>query len=375
MKNRPPVTLAGILLFLGYCIFAAAYWQSSLNRTSEAIAEHSRIVAKSIWNLDNQGSVEYLNAMVEQLDYDHLVITETDGTLFIEIVPDAPGSVDQLLIRMKLIPLIPFSAAITYDGKHIGEISVIWRCKVIYPYAYVLLVACLLFVVVLLYDRVLNEKHKLASKVEQRTEELRKTMESLRKSEANFRLLTDISPVAIAIFRKESHLYVNPSWEELSGYSKKEAVNMSPIDMIHPDMRDEALKNITNRLAAKEAPKRYELKMLRKNGETLWFDFSAIVFNYNGHPTVLAVSTDITDRKNAEKEREVLIQKLQKALDEIKTLRGIIPVCSNCKSIRDDKGLWNQMEKYILEHSDAQFSHSLCPECAKKLYPDLEIYK
>ncbi len=62
--------------------------------------------------------------------------------------------------------------------------------------------------------------------------------------------------------------------------------------------------------------------------------------------------------------------KLQKSLDEIKTLRGILPICCNCKSIRDDKGYWNKIEAYIHQHSEAEFSHGLCQECAKKLYPD-----
>ena len=62
---------------------------------------------------------------------------------------------------------------------------------------------------------------------------------------------------------------------------------------------------------------------------------------------------------------------LQKALAEIKTLRGILPICSSCKKIRDDEGYWNQLETYIQEHSEAVFSHGLCPECGKKLYPGI----
>ena len=65
---------------------------------------------------------------------------------------------------------------------------------------------------------------------------------------------------------------------------------------------------------------------------------------------------------------------LEKALSEIKTLQGILPICSNCKSIRDDKGYWQKLEKFLEERSAAEFSHSICPECAKKLYPDLDIY-
>jgi AmiR/NasT family two-component response regulator len=69
--------------------------------------------------------------------------------------------------------------------------------------------------------------------------------------------------------------------------------------------------------------------------------------------------------------RERLILELQNALDQVKTLSGLIPICSSCKKIRDDEGYWNQLEVYIRDHSDAEFSHGLCPECAKKLYPEI----
>lgn len=61
---------------------------------------------------------------------------------------------------------------------------------------------------------------------------------------------------------------------------------------------------------------------------------------------------------------------LQKALDEVRTLRGIVPICASCKKIRDDNGFWSQVEKYVGDHTEATFSHSICPSCAKKLYPE-----
>jgi two-component system CheB/CheR fusion protein len=73
---------------------------------------------------------------------------------------------------------------------------------------------------------------------------------------------------------------------------------------------------------------------------------------------------DITERKGVE-------EALQKAFREIRTLRGIIPICSKCKQIRDDKGFWSQVEIYVGNHTEAEFSHGICPECARKLYPDL----
>ena len=74
--------------------------------------------------------------------------------------------------------------------------------------------------------------------------------------------------------------------------------------------------------------------------------------------------------KNALDERDKLIHVLQEALSKLKTLWGLLPICSSCKKIRDQNGSWNQIEDYIREHSPANFSHSICPECAKRLYPE-----
>ena len=74
--------------------------------------------------------------------------------------------------------------------------------------------------------------------------------------------------------------------------------------------------------------------------------------------------------KQADAEKSKIIKELQKALDRAKTLSGMLPICASCKKIRDDKGYWNKIEAYIEKHSEAEFSHGICPECAKKLYPE-----
>ncbi len=88
----------------------------------------------------------------------------------------------------------------------------------------------------------------------------------------------------------------------------------------------------------------------------------------------LAQQREIDERKRVEEEREKLIYELQEALNKVKTLSGLLPICASCKKVRDDSGYWNQIEVYIRDHSEADFSHSICPDCAKELYPDLDIY-
>ncbi len=118
---------------------------------------------------------------------------------------------------------------------------------------------------------------------------------------------------------------------------------------------------------------RFEGCLMRKDGKIVLTDENNVLI-YNEQKEVVGAASimqDITERKKAEADREELISRLEVALAEIKTLGGLLPICSNCKKIRDDKGYWNQIEVYIRDHSGAKFSHGICPECAKKLYPDL----
>jgi hypothetical protein len=101
------------------------------------------------------------------------------------------------------------------------------------------------------------------------------------------------------------------------------------------------------------------------------------IFSYNVFKIPLGSSfmygsiiRDITDRKLVEVEREKLIAELTDALAQIKTLKGLLPICSTCKKIRDDMGYWNTLEKYIMEHSEAEFTHGICPDCIRKFFPE-----
>ena len=78
--------------------------------------------------------------------------------------------------------------------------------------------------------------------------------------------------------------------------------------------------------------------------------------------------------KNSEYRLRTEKEKVEEALAKVKKLSGLLPICSHCKKIRDDKGYWNQIESYIHEHSEAEFSHGICQECAKKYYPDMDLY-
>lgn len=84
-----------------------------------------------------------------------------------------------------------------------------------------------------------------------------------------------------------------------------------------------------------------------------------------------ALNQEIVTRRSAETEKEHLIEKLTEALKQVKTLSGLLPICSSCRQIRDDEGKWHKVETYFQTRTDAEFTHGICPKCAKQLYPDL----
>jgi hypothetical protein len=93
-----------------------------------------------------------------------------------------------------------------------------------------------------------------------------------------------------------------------------------------------------------------------------WFSFHVNPFREG----ISVLFRDISERRNAEVERERLIGELQATLAHVRTLRGLIPICAWCKKIRNDQGYWEQLEKYLRSHSEADFTHGMCPECARK---------
>ncbi len=117
--------------------------------------------------------------------------------------------------------------------------------------------------------------------------------------------------------------------------------------------------------------------VIDEQGQKRWLVTSKIPLRDEEGQTIglVGIGRDITERKKAEVERERLIAELQDALADVKLLSGLVPICASCKKIRDDQGYWTQIESYIQDRSDAKFSHSICPDCAAKLYPNYNIKK
>jgi PAS domain S-box-containing protein len=114
-----------------------------------------------------------------------------------------------------------------------------------------------------------------------------------------------------------------------------------------------------------------ELMARRKGGKMFSMEFSSVLFeDPDGRPRTCLIFRDISERKAADVERERLIHELQDALMRVKTLTGLLPICASCRKIRDANGAWHHLEIYIRNHTEADFTHGICPDCRHTLYPE-----
>jgi PAS domain S-box-containing protein len=208
---------------------------------------------------------------------------------------------------------------------------------------------------------------------------LSKRKEVLAALQASEKKLSDITASlgegVIVINGDGMVTFLNPEAERLLGWKSEDIVGreLHALTHHHPDgapyPAGECPSNQVLRSGARQDVERD--MFLCRDGSFLPVSYVTAPIR-EGDRIVAAVIAfqDITLRQLVEEERERLIEELKEALENVKTLKGLLPICASCKRIRDDTGYWNQIEAYVRDHTDAEFSHALCPDCAVKLYPD-----
>jgi PAS domain S-box-containing protein len=213
--------------------------------------------------------------------------------------------------------------------------------------------------------------HELEQKVkelEKEATERRRVEEALRESEIRLKTVLDTIQAGIVVIDPETHTIVgvNAAAGKMFGAPREQILGSVCHRYICP--AEEGRCPITD---LGETLDNAEDVLLTASGKRVPILKTVVSVALAGREHLLESFLDITERKRAEEERERLIGQLQEALAKVKTLSGLLPMCASCKRIRDDKGYWQQIEAYIRDHSEAEFSHSVCPECAKKLYPEV----
>jgi len=204
----------------------------------------------------------------------------------------------------------------------------------------------------------IDMKHKKAEKG---------SIENRKKFEAVFRS----NPEPTVYLNKENRvLDVNPRFMEFFGYELKEIQGKVINSILVPDnLKDEAIELDSHSI---DGYVYYDTIRAKKNGTEVDVSVSAAPIILEGENLGIVVHyKDISEKKEIELKQKKLIIELQNALDEVKTLSGLIPICAHCKNIRDDKGYWTSVEQYISTHTDIDFSHAICPDCVKEHFPKI----
>jgi PAS domain S-box-containing protein len=207
--------------------------------------------------------------------------------------------------------------------------------------------------------------------------EKKRVEEAMQESEENYRSLFQNASIGIFHSLPEGRfLRVNPALAQMMGYGSPEEMVSTVTDIgaqIYIDSKEhsEIFSATLENTGWVYAENRYR----RKDGAAITANLAVRkVLRPDGTIAYMeGFVEDISERRRAEEERERLVLELRGALSQVKALSGLLPICSSCKKIKNDKGYWEQVEDYIRDHSQADFSHGICPECAQKLYP--EFYK
>ena len=200
--------------------------------------------------------------------------------------------------------------------------------------------------------------------------ERRRAEEALLKSELEFRLMFENSMDGILFTAPDGRIFkANPAACAILGRTESEICELGRDGVL--DLTDPRLP-VQIQVRRRDGKVRCELNFKHKEGAVFPAELTSAIFrDSDDEEKSMIVFRDITERKQLEEEKENLIIDLQKALSEVKKLSGLLPICSSCKKIRDDRGYWNGVETYISEHSEAEFTHGICPDCMRKLYPEI----
>jgi PAS domain S-box-containing protein len=210
------------------------------------------------------------------------------------------------------------------------------------------------------------------AQLQQRIQDLEAAMQRREQETDHFKdLVENARDLLQSVHADGSFAYVNHAWRDALGYDRDEIRGLTIFDVIAP-CEQQHCQQLFSRITHGEDVGKIETTFITKSGRQILVEGSVNCKMMAGKTTMtLGIFRDITERKRFEAEREQLIAELKEALAKVKALSGLLPICAACKGIRNDKGYWMKIEAYLKAHSSAEFTHSICPQCAKRLYPDL----
>ena len=220
------------------------------------------------------------------------------------------------------------------------------------------------------------ELRRSIRELEREAEERARAQAALRESEQRFQEFMNNSP-ALAYIKDDygRYLYVNRQVTEQFQRPVSEWIGRTDIDILPTAVARNIQENDLSVFNDERMRVLEEITPAPDGSTRHWLSYKFLLRDTDGTQRLAGLSIDITARKQAEQERERLVGDLQDALTQVKTLKGFLPICASCKNIRDDEGYWQQIESYLCEHADVEFTHGICPVCLEKLYPEFAAHR
>ncbi len=178
--------------------------------------------------------------------------------------------------------------------------------------------------------------------------------------------------------------YISPSIEAISGYTTDEVSRPDLLEKMASQSVGRAMEILTEAhrkfKLGKNVKRKAEFSLTHKDGSTFWVEITAKFFkDENDRTQLFGIMRNISKQHALRMERDRLLLELETAIShqqaleaENQMLRGLLPICSGCKKIRDDDGNWWNIEEYVAEHAEVDFSHTICPPCRKIIYPEID---
>ncbi len=306
-----------------FCVFVAAYEHDAYRQAQSHIENHGRVIANALWNFNPQGASEYLRLACLSQHYQFVEVTDTDGKPFQRAEGAIPGRMEKVLTALGLVPHVHLSAPIVYEGGAIGTIQAVWRCHTIYGELTVLAILMLVYAILQLNVRLLHAKEALEDRVARRTRELSDLNASLRqeinehsrardalfKSQELYRLMVENqTDMIVKVDLEGRFLFVSPSYCKMFGKREEDLLGRQFMPLVHEEDREKTARKM-EKLFQPPYSVYLEQRALTRDGWRWlgWMD-TAILDDEGNVREIIGVGRDITDQRQAEKEKMEALQ-------------------------------------------------------------------
>ncbi|MEJ2638864.1 MAG: PAS domain S-box protein [Desulfosarcinaceae bacterium] len=330
MKIKTTFLIIFLTAIVGFAGFVDYYQNRSLARAQVEIANHARIISRSLWNLESSGPTGYLSLAASANDYKSVVVRDETGALFLELTREPATGLDKFLISIGLMRYRQLEAPITFEEISIGRIEATWLQKTTYLYIYIFICLLLLLAVAWLFLKLIEANRTLEDKVRQRTYELEQEIGERRLAEERAvkmsqRLTAHQQQTPVGLIDWDLEFRVvewNPAAESIFGWSREEALGKSAFELIVPEKVRPHVDALWQDLIKRTGGSSSTNENITKSGVILTCEWRNTTLR-GAEGKIIGVASivqDITERRRAEKEVRRLRNYLSNIIDAMPSI-------------------------------------------------------